>query len=327
MGRDSHPRGAPCGGALCLLQPFLCLWAWCASELFVTHLDFKIDVAERNRWLRFQCNCQVLLESLCCWACRDGLLRAGAWLCSAAIPLSHQEQWREKALPEKSSHVSKLSQLWQDHCTKFLEVIQRNNSNLLDVEYMWGLEQKWNALCPFYIYCDYIQVITSGKLSWINFWYKALILSSFPNDLLQATTITTKKQLLRNYWGRKAGTWKINFELLYKWINTEWNLMLCKCFSLLCNRTSEKNDTSKFVYHPLDCLLPKAISKFTKQNGLNGLLVPVVHMDDFWIFFGRSMLDFLECLEVWQGHCWWDTQRLVVPRQLWPKGFSVLPQE
>lgn len=85
---------------------FLCLWAWCASELFVTHLGFKIDVAERNRWLRFQCKCQVLLGSFSCWACRDGFLRAGAWLCSAATPLSHGEQRHESAFPEKSSHVS-----------------------------------------------------------------------------------------------------------------------------------------------------------------------------------------------------------------------------
>lgn len=45
--------------------------------------------------------------------------------------------------------------------------------------------EKKNALCPFYIYCDCIQIITSGNLSWISFWYKALILSSFPKDLLQ----------------------------------------------------------------------------------------------------------------------------------------------
>lgn len=107
--------------------------------------------------------------------------------------------------------VSKLSQLWQDHCTKFLEVIQRNNRNLLDVEYMWGLEQKWNALCPFYIYCDYFQIITSGKLSWINFWYKALILNSFPNDLLQATTITTKKAASQKLLGQKSRYLKNEF--------------------------------------------------------------------------------------------------------------------
>lgn len=184
--------------------------------------------------------------------------------------------------------VSKLSQLWQDHCTKFLEVIQRNNRNLLDVEYMWGLEQKWNALCPFYIYCDYFQIITSGKLSWINFWYKALILNSFPNDLLQATTITTKKQLLRNYWGRKAGTWKMNFELLYKWINTEWNLMLYKCFSLLCNRMARPN--LSIALWTVSC--QRSSLNLQNKMALNGLLVPIVHMDDFWIFFGRSMLGF-----------------------------------
>lgn len=85
-----------------------------------------------------------------------------------------------------------------------------------------------------------------------------LILWGFHSELLSQTLalIHSKKNkhFLRNYWGGKAGTWKMNFELLVEYINTEWHLLLHKCFSLLCNRSSVKNDTSKFVCHPLDCV-------------------------------------------------------------------------
>lgn len=123
----------------------------------------------------------------------------------------------------------------------------------------------------------------------------------------------------------------MNFELLVEWINTEWHLLLLKCFSLLCNKTSVKNDTSRFVCHPLDCVFFQrpSLNLQQQQKSLNGLLVPVVHMSDSgpfledpcWISWSASRSYRVS------GTLWGDTQRLVAPRQLWPRGFSVVPQD
>lgn len=224
--------------------------------------------------------------------------------------------------------VWKFSQLWQDHCTMFLGVIQRSNRSLLDVEYMWGLEQKGNALCPCYIYCDYIQIITAGKLSWINFWYKALILSSFPKDLLQATT-TTKKQFLRNYCGRKAGTWN-EFWIVGRMDKHRRHLLLHKCFSLLFTKTSVKNDTSEFIYHPLDCVSCQRPSlNLPKKKRLKWSFSTNCSYQWFLDLFWKFHVGFpgvASRSDRVPGTLWGDTQRLVAPRQLRPRGFSVVPR-